>query len=246
MEQDLLKPGERIDDLQRRGFRIIQHPDVFRFGTDSVLLADFARPRRAERVADLCCGAGVVALLMFARRPDIRVTGIELMPKIADMAARNAILNDLTDVFQVHTGDIRTAHVHLGHGSFALCTCNPPYFKAGAALLNDNEAVRIARHAGTLTPDEIALAASRLLKTGGRLAVIYPAPRALEMLRAMEDAGIAPKRVRTVHGVMGRPPKHILIDGVKGAAKGLHWMEPVYLREKDGTLTAEYRRIYGE
>ena len=41
-----LKPGERLDDLQHSGLRLIQHPDAFRFGTDSVLLADFAAPKR--------------------------------------------------------------------------------------------------------------------------------------------------------------------------------------------------------
>ena len=73
-----------------------------------------------------------------------------------------------------------------------------------------------------------------------------PAPRALELLRAMEDAGIAPKRVRTVHGVAGRPPKLVLVDGVRGAGAGLHWMEPLVLRGADGEQTPEYRRIYGE
>ncbi len=246
MERELLRPGERVDDLRRRGFRIIQHPDAFRFGTDSVLLADFARPRRGEIAADLCCGAGAVALLMLARQPQMHVTGIELLPDVADRAARNARLNGVEELFSVRSGDIRTAHAALGHGKFTLCACNPPYFKTGAALLSDSEAERVARHEGELTPADVTGAASRLLKTGGRFAVVYPAPRALEMMRAMEDAGIAPKRVRTVHGVMGRPPKHILIDGVKGAGEGLHFLEPLILRENDGTPTAECREIYGE
>ncbi len=246
MERALLRPGERIDDLQRRGFRIIQHPDAFRFGTDTVLLADFARAKRGDRVADLCCGAGAVALLLLARRPDIRVTGIELLPEAADRAARNALLNGVADRFSVVAGDIRTAHGPLGYGGFTLATCNPPYFKAGAALLTDNEAERAARHEGDLSPVDVADAAAKLLRTGGRLAVVYPAPRALELMRAMEDAGLAPKRVRTVSGVMGKPPKHVLIDAVKGAGAGLHFLEPLYLRETDGTPTAECQRIYGE
>ena len=56
-----LKPGERLDDLQHSGLRLIQHPDAFRFGTDSVLLADFAAPRRADKTADLGCGTGAIA-----------------------------------------------------------------------------------------------------------------------------------------------------------------------------------------
>ena len=139
---------------------------------------------------------------------------------------------------------MREIHNELGRGRFSLAVCNPPYFKAGGALLSEDEKVRIARHEGDITPADIAASASRLIKNGGRFAVIYPAPRALEMMRAMEDSGIAPKRIRTVHGVAGRPPKHILIDGIKGASSGLHWLEPLILRDENGVPTAEWRRIY--
>jgi len=117
-------------------------------------------------------------------------------------------------------------------------------YKQGGALLSEEEKVRIARHEGDISPADIAASASRLIKNGGRFAVVYPAPRALEMMHAMEDAGIAPKRVRTIHGVAGRAPKHILIDGIKGAASGLHWLEPLVLRDENGEPSAEWHRIY--
>lgn len=240
----LVRDGERIDDLQRSGFRIIQHPGLFRFGTDSVLLADFARARRGERAVDLCCGAGAVALLLLARQAELTVSGVEIQPEAADMARRNALLNGLTDRFSVYEGDIRAAHEALGAGAFTLAVCNPPYFKEGGALPADAR-MRIARHEGELSPGDIARSAARLLKGGGRFAVVYPAPRALEMMRAMEDAGIAPKRVRTIHAGADRPPKHILIDGIRGARAGLHFLEPLILKDSDGLPTAEWRRIYG-
>ncbi|MGI6240195.1 MAG: tRNA1(Val) (adenine(37)-N6)-methyltransferase [Christensenellales bacterium] len=241
-----LKPGERIDDLQRAGFCIIQHPAHFRFGTDSVLLADFARPKPDDRAIDLCCGAGAVALLMLARCPRLRVTGVELQAEVADMARRSAHLNGVSEAFEVLEGDIRAAHCALGHGRFTLAVCNPPYYQAGGALLSEDARLRIARHAGELAPAEIAKSAARLLRNGGRFAVVYPAPRALEMLRAMEDAGIAPKRIRTVHGIAGKPPKHILIDGIKGARAGLHWLTPLILRDGAGDVTDQWREIYSE
>ena len=119
-----------------------------------------------------------------------------------------------------------------------------PYGRAGAALPSANEGVRLARHEGGLTATGVAESAARLLKNGGRLCVIFPAARALEMLRAMEDCGIAPKRLRTVHGMPGRAPKFVLIDGVRGGGKGLHWLPPLVLREEDGSFSAEWKRIY--
>ena len=239
-----LYPGERIDDLQHEGFRIIQSNDAFRFGTDSVLLADFAKPRTRDVCVDLGCGTGAISLIMLMHNPSVKVTGVEIQPEVADMAARSAVLNGVSDRFDVICSDMRTVHQQLGRGKYSLAVCNPPYFKAGGALLSTEEKVRIARHEGDIDPDDIAASAARLIKNGGRFAVIYPSPRALEMMRAMENNGIAPKRVRTIHGVANRAPKHILIEGIKGASGGLHWLEPLVLRDENGEPIAEWHRIY--
>lgn len=242
--EEQLRPGERLDDLQHDGFRIIQRPDAFRFGTDSVLLADFAAPKKRDVCVDLGCGTGGISLILLAHYPEIRVTGVEIQPDIADMARRSAALNSVEDRFTVLCGDMRTAHEALGRCGFSLAVCNPPYFKEGGALKSESRTKLIARHEGDMPPIEVASAAARLLKNGGRLAVIYPAFRALEMMRAMEDADIAPKRVRPVQGIEGKPPKFVLLDGIKGASAGLHWMTPLVLLHRDGTPTEEWHRIY--
>ena len=142
---DLLLPGERLDDLQCGGYRLIQRPDAFRFGTDSVLLADFAAPRPRTRAVDLGCGTGAVATLMAAHEPTLTVDAVELQPDVADMARRSVRLNRLEDRVRVFAGDMRAAHAFLGHGQYALAVCNPPYGRAGATLPSANEGVRLAR-----------------------------------------------------------------------------------------------------
>ncbi len=245
MENEIpLKPGERLDDLQTCGYKLIQRRDAFRFGTDSVLLADFAAPRKGERVADLGSGTGAVATLMAAHQADIHVDAIEVQPEMADMLRRSVALNGLTDVIAVHEMDMRDAASALGCGRMSLCACNPPYGRDGGALQSASEAKRIARHECGLSPSDICRAAARLLKNGGRLAVVYPAPRAFEMMRAMHENGLAPKRIRTVHGFAGRAPKFVLMDAVKGGGDMLHWLEPLVMYEADGSPTAEWKRIY--
>ena len=239
-----LRPGERLDDLQCGGLKLIQRPDAFRFGTDSVLLADFAAPRRGDVAADLGCGTGAIAVLMAAHRPGLRVHAVEIQPDIADMARRSVELNGMADRVHVLNADMREAWRTIGAGSCSLAVCNPPYGRSGAALESLNESKRIARHEGDLTPLAVARAAAMLLKTGGRFCAVYPAPRAYELMRAMDDSRIAPKRVRTVHGVAGRAPKFVLIEGVKDGGEGLHWLEPLSLRDADGTFSAEWHRIY--
>ena len=241
---DWLRDGERLDDLQCDGLKLIQRPDVFRFGTDSVLLADFARPRPKDRAVDLGCGTGAIALLMAAHRPGLIVDAVEIQPEIADMARRSVALNGMADKVRVLNADMRDAWRALGAGAYTLAVCNPPYGKVGAALESLSEARRVARHEGDLAPEHIARAAAMLLQNGGRFCVIYPAPRAFEMMRAMHENRLAPKRIRTVHGVAGRAPKFVLMDAFKGGGEGLHWLEPLVLRHPDGSFTDEWHRIY--
>lgn len=241
-----LSPGERLDDLQCGGLKLIQRPDAFRFGTDSVLLADFASPRRDERAVDLGCGTGAVALLMAGHRADMTADAVELQPDIADMARRSVALNGLEARVRVFEGDMRDIWRTLGAGRYSLAVCNPPYGKSGAALESLSAGKRLARHEGDLSPADVAGSAAKLLKNGGRFCAVYPAPRAYELMRAMDGAGIAPKRLRTVHGVEGRAPKFVLLEGVKQGGEGLHWLEPLVLRRADGTFTEEWHRIYGE
>ena len=239
-----LKPGERLDDLQAGGCRLIQRPDAFRFGTDSVLLADFAEPRKWDLAIDLGCGTGAIATLMAAHCPGLRVDALELQPEIADMAARSVALNGLEARMRVYCMDLREAWRSLGAGQYSLCVCNPPYGRAGAGLVSQRPPVRAARHEEDLTPFDLARAAAKLLKSGGRFAVVYPAERLYEMMSAMDQNGLAPKRVRTVHGVEGRAPRRVLLSAVRGGGPGLQWLPPLVLQHEDGSVTEEWKRIY--
>jgi len=153
-------------------------------------------------------------------------------------------LNGLEAQMRVYCLDMREAWRTLGAGRYSLAVCNPPYGRSGAALESLSETVRIARHEGDLTPLAVARSAAMLLKNGGRFCAIYPAPRAYELMRAMDEAGIAPKRLRTVHGVAGRAPKFVLLEGIKQSGDGLHWLPPLVLRDADGGFSEEWHRIY--
>ena len=240
-----LRPGERLDDLQTGGLRLIQKPGTFCFGTDSVLLADFAAPRRGERAADLGCGNGAVALLLAGHRPDVTVEAVELQPEMADMARRSVQLNGLEDRVCVHCGDMREAWREIGREKCSLAVCNPPYGERGGALASAAEAERIARHEGALGPEGVAAAAAALLKYGGRFCAVYPARRAFEMMSAMQAKNLTPKRIRSVHATVRRAPKLVLLEGVKGGGSGLTWLPPLILYEEDGSTSAEWKRIYG-
>ena len=147
---------------------------------------------------------------------------------------------------RIHCGDLRQAPALLGCGEYSLAVCNPPYEAAGSGFPSATEQERIARQAEDLTLDALADAASRLLKYAGRFCAVFPARRAFEMMRALHEAGLEPKRMQTVHARADKPPRVVLIEAVKGAADGLKWLEPLLLYDADGRPSAQLREAYGE
>ncbi|MDO5133183.1 MAG: methyltransferase, partial [Eubacteriales bacterium] len=128
---DLLRPGEREDDLQRAGLRILQNPSLFCFGMDAVLLSAYVQVRKARRGLDLGTGNGIIPILLSDRTDCARLTGLEIQPASADLAARSVALNGLEDRISIVQGDLREADRIFASASFDFITCNPPYRPAG-------------------------------------------------------------------------------------------------------------------
>ena len=95
-----LKDKERIDDLQRNGYQIIQNPEKFCFGMDAVLLTGFANAREKDILLDLGTGTGIIPLLMEAKYHCSHLTGLEIQEESADMARRSVALNRRISLFQ--------------------------------------------------------------------------------------------------------------------------------------------------
>lgn len=141
-----LKENERIDDLQRNHYRIIQDPDRFCFGMDAVLLSGFARAKEGDRVLDLGTGTGIIPILMEAKTNAAYLYGLEIQPDSADMARRSVKLNNLEKKIEIMTGDIKEADSFFDAASFDVITCNPPYMTEHHGLTNPEAPKAIARH----------------------------------------------------------------------------------------------------
>ena len=237
--------NERIDDLQRGGLRVIQRADAFRFGTDAVLLADFAAPRRHDRVCDLGTGTGIIPLLLYARENTISADAVEIQPDMADMAARSMAMNGLNEKIRVLPGDLRSIRTLLPHARYDLVTCNPPYGKAGGTLLNPDASKRLARHEESCAIEDVACAAAWLLQNGGRLCCVFPAARMIELSDAMRKYRMAPKRIRMVHSRVEKAAHLCLMGGMLDARPGLIIEPPLVIYDENNAYTPELRRIYG-
>ena len=184
-KQKLLKPGERLDDLQIGGLELIQNPEGFCFGVDAVFLSDFAKVRAGETALDLGTGNGIIPVLLSAKTEGKKFTGLEIQADTAEMARRSVAWNGLEDRVEIVTGDIREASQIFKPVFFDVITTNPPYMPAEHGIRNADSARAAARHEVLCTLDDILRESMRLLQDKGRFYMIHRPFRLTEILIKM-------------------------------------------------------------
>ncbi len=240
-----IKEGERLDDLQIKGYGIIQNPGKFCFGMDAVLLSSFAKVKKQERALDLGTGTGILPILLEAKNEGEHYTGLEIQKESVDMARRSIEYNGLEDKVDVEAGDIRNASGLFGAASFQVVTVNPPYMIGEHGLKNENEALYIARHEVLCTLDDVLRESARLLTPKGRFYMVHRPFRLPEILAKMSAYRIEPKRMRLVHPYVDKEPNMVLVEGLRGGNPRMKVEPPLVVYEKDGRYTEELLRIYG-
>ena len=242
---NLLKDGERLDDLQCKGYHIIQNPARFCFGMDAVLLSGFAKAKKGEKVLDLGTGTGIIPILMTAKTEGDSFTALEIQEDSADMARRSVILNQLNDKVQIVTGDIKDASKIFGASSFHVITTNPPYMIGTHGENSPLEAKAIARHEVLCTLDDILRESARLLMPKGRFYMVHRPFRLAEILSKMVEYRIEPKRLRLVYPYIDKEPNMILIEGLRGGKSRMTVEPPLIVYKEPGIYTDEIYKLYG-
>ncbi len=240
-----LRPGERIDDLMRNGYKIIQNPGFFCFGIDAVLLSDFARVREKERCLDLGCGNGILPILLAAKTPGRQFTGLEILPGSADLARRSVALNGLEDRIRIVEGDIRDASGIFGASSFDVIVTNPPYLKDSRGPAGDDADRAAARHETRCTLADVLRESAQILPHGGHFFMVHRPSRLAEILAGMREYGIEPKRMRLVYPYADREANLVLLEGVRGGKPQLTAERPLIVYSATGEYTDEIFGIYG-
>lgn len=240
-----LKERERVDDLQRNGYRIIQRTDGFCFGMDAVLLSGFAMVKKGERALDLGTGTGIIPILLEAKTEGEHFSALEIQREVADMARRSVSLNGLEEKIQIVEGDIREASQIFGTASFDVVTSNPPYMNDAHGLKNPDLPKAIARHEVLCTLDDVVREASRVLKTGGRFYMVHRPHRLAEIITVLRGYKLEPKRMKMVHPFADRDANMVLIEAVKGGGVFLKMEAPVIVFKEPGVYADEIRDVYG-
>lgn len=233
----------KINEMWPGGPRLYSD-GAFQIGTDAVLLSDFPEMGGVRRVCDLGAGSGIISILLAWQHPEITVDGIDLLPQAAQTAKENAALCGLTDRVRFIQGDLRRHRELLKAGDYDLVVTNPPYYPAGSGKSAADGDTATARDERSCTLRDVCAAGAYLTRYGGRFAMVHKPERLGEVICAMHEAGLEPKRLRLVQHTAGSPPSLILIEGRRGGRPSLKIQAPLLLTDENGGESREIRRIY--
>lgn len=240
-----LKEGERLDDLHRNGFQIIQNKEKFCFGMDAVLLSGFAKVKEGEKVLDIGTGTGIIPILLAAKTPGQHFTGLEIQPESADMARRSVALNHLEEKISIVEGDVREADQQFSAASFDVITSNPPYMTGSHGLVNPDMPKAIARHEICCTLEDLVSQTEKLLRPGGRFFMVHRPFRLAEIMTVLTAHHLEPKRMRLVYPFVDKEPNMVLLECIRGGKPRITVEKPLIVYKEPGVYQDEIYTIYG-
>ena len=245
LKNALQREDETLDELFGDRLKILQKKRGYRFSIDAILLADFVKLKRGEKVIDLGAGSGVIAIVLALRFPRSgRIMGLELQGQLVDMARRSVEVNGLGERIEILQGDVRAVGESLAAESFDVAVFNPPYRKAGSGQTNPDEEKALARHEVRGRAADFLSASVRLLKDGGRVYLIYPAKRMVEIIHKMRVLSLEPKKLRIVYSGASSEGDFVLVEGLKGGGEELRVLPPLYLYSEKGSYSGEVKGIF--
>ena len=235
-----------------RDIKLYQNKKGYRFSVDALLLYSFVNLRRAYRIADLGAGSGIVGILLAKKYHDSEVALIEIQNSLAGLAEKNVLLNNLKKRVYVVKADIKTltpptlplvrGGIRWGH--FDLVVSNPPFRRQKTGLISSTDEKAIARHEIELKLADLIQASCFILRSKGRFCMIYHPSRLVELIDALREKHMEPKRLRFVHSTLTTEAKMALVEAIKDGRTEMKIENPLYIYKEDGTYTDEMKALY--
>jgi len=243
---DLLKDGERIDNIGFGNLRLIQKPEDFCYGIDAVLLATFAEVGKNERVIDLGTGTGIIPMILSHRTEAKEIIGVEIQLGSYERGIRNIRFNDLGERVRLIHGDVKqlVKDKLVNKHSFDVVVTNPPYIKGDGGVKNRESAKTVARHETTAGLSDFIGEASLLLKDRGDFYMVHRPNRLVDISVLCRQHKLEPKELRLVCPNLETAPNILLLHCVKHGRPELRFLDPLYVYKEDGSYTDEIMRLY--
>ncbi len=214
------------------------------FGTDAVLLSNFAKAKKNDKLVDLGTGCGIIALLMLRDNNCQSAYGVDISGEAIQLANKTKQEFDI-DKFTPILSDLKDLKGKVPFGSNTLVTCNPPYKATDSGIKNPDSVKSVARHEVECTLEDIIAVGAKLLQTGGRLCMCQRPERLAEMMALMHEYKVEPKRLRLVCKCVGQSPWLVLLEGRRCGNIGLTIESTLYVEDGHGNFSDEMIEIYG-
>lgn len=233
--------------LEYKNIKIVQDTQMFSFSLDSVLLPNFVQIKKGtQKILDIGCGNAVIPLIL-STMCDAKITGVELQREVFDLANESVKMNNLQEKIELVNMDINDYYTSIESDTFDLITCNPPYFKTFPnSNYNDFEYKTIARHEVKLNLDQLFKISKKLLKNDAPVAIVHRPERLIDIILAMKNNNIEPKRIQFVYPKAGSKANILLIEGVKNGKPGLKILDPIIAHNPDGSYTDVVKKYFGK
>jgi tRNA1Val (adenine37-N6)-methyltransferase len=240
----LLFSDETLDTMFQGKLKVIQKKAGYRFSIDAVILGRLAQVSSGDRVIDLGTGCGIIPLILATTAQVKEIVGVEIQEELAEIARRNVALNGLDRIISIVREDLKNLPSLYPAGAFDCILTNPPFRKRATGRINPQEQKSIARHEIATSLQEMLTVAHFLLKTQGKLFLIYPAFRLVDLFYEMRHCGLEPKTIQCVHSRLETPAKMVLVEGVKGGGVELQVKKPLIIYDGEGNYTESLQEVY--
>lgn len=238
-----LNAGEELHDLQTHGLFLIQKRKGYCFAQDAVLLSNFVKARKTDIVCDLCAGAGIVSILVQAKKNPKKTYAVEIQRSLSDLARKNIKLNNMENQIEVIEDSVQNFTKNFPTESFNVVTANPPFFKAEDPSCSTDEKA-IARQEVKIDFETLAKSAAKLLKFSGKFFLVHQSNRLAEIITVLKEIGLEPKTLQMVQPKATKESNIFLLESVKGGRQGLKVLPVLLVFDEDGNETKKIKKIY--
>jgi tRNA1Val (adenine37-N6)-methyltransferase len=232
-----------MDSLLQGRLKILQKKKGFRFSIDAAILAHHVRLKGPSVAVDLGTGCGIIPLILALKAPSAHIHGIEIQNDLAELARRNVQLNCMEDCITIVTADMKDFRSYLTPGTVDVVFSNPPYRKLLSGRINPDPEKAVARHEIKASVSDVLAAADGLLRPAGRLVVVYPAARLVDLVTQMRGRKLEPKQLRMVHSRESSEAVLAVVEAVKGGSPALKVEAPLVIYGSDEEYTEEVREM---
>ena len=224
------------------GITLTESKDVLRLGTDCLLLSAYIKSQTKDTALEIGAGSGVISLLLAKRGCFKKIHAVEIQNDIFSLLRANVKENGFEQIIEPANADIRFCNPEDFKGVSVIFS-NPPYMRADSGKASPVSQKQASRHEIFGGAADFCKAAAKILKTGGRLYLVYRPDRLATLMRSLSDSGFSPKRMTFVHATEEHAPSTVICEAVLGGGEQLNVTRPLIL-SRDGKPTEDCDHIY--